>query len=73
LYYLFINTCFNFIEWKEIAPSDLDHVLDSVFGAEIKFDEAVGKEGKKNIVRVLEEAYLKNKFGYYKPAESLKK
>jgi 3-hydroxyacyl-CoA dehydrogenase len=71
LYYLFINTCFNFIERKEISISDLDHVLDSVFGAEMGLDEAVGKEGKKNIVRILQEAYLKNKVEYCKPAESL--
>jgi 3-hydroxyacyl-CoA dehydrogenase len=71
LYYLFINTCCGFMERKEITPPDLDHVLDSVFGAEIGFNEAVRKEGKENIVRVLEEAYLKNKIDYYKPVESL--
>ena len=71
LYYLFINTCFGFLERKEILRSDLDHVLDSVFGAEIGLDEAVGKEGKKNIVGVLEEGYKKNKYDFYKPAESL--
>lgn len=71
LYYLFINTCFNFIERKEISSSDLDHVLDSVFGAEIGLGEAVEKEGKKNIVSVLEAAFLINKIDYYKPAESL--
>jgi len=71
LYYLFINTCCGFLERKEIAPPDLDYVLDSVFGAEIGFDEAVGKEGKKNILSILEEAYQKNKYDYYKPAESL--
>jgi 3-hydroxyacyl-CoA dehydrogenase len=71
LYYLFINTCFNFIERNEISLSDLDHVLDSVFGAEIGFEAAVGKEGKKNIVSVLEEAFQKNKYDYYKAAKSL--
>lgn len=71
LYYLFINTCLGFVDRKEIPASDLDYVLDSVFGAEIGFDEAVEREGKMNIVRVLHEAYLKNKIEYYKSAESL--
>jgi 3-hydroxyacyl-CoA dehydrogenase len=73
LYYLFINTCFGFLGRKEISQEDLGRVLDSVFGAEIGFDEAVGKEGKKNIIHVLEEAYMTTKADYYKPAESLRK
>jgi 3-hydroxyacyl-CoA dehydrogenase len=71
LYYLFINTCFNFIQRTEITPSDLDHLLDSVFGAEMGFEEAVEREGKKNIVSALEEAYKINKVEYYKSTESL--
>jgi 3-hydroxyacyl-CoA dehydrogenase len=71
LYYLFINTCFNFIERKEISQKDLEHMLDSVFGAEIGFSEAVEKEGKKNIETVLSPMFSKSKMEYFRPSGML--
>jgi 3-hydroxyacyl-CoA dehydrogenase len=67
LYYLFINTCFTFLEHNEISVTDLDHVLDSVFGAEIGFNKAVEAEGEKNILESLDSAYSDTKIGYFAP------
>jgi 3-hydroxyacyl-CoA dehydrogenase len=71
LYYLFINTCLEFLERKEIHAADLDLVLDSVFGAELSFTRALAKEEKPVITRVLETALRNGGKEYFKPSKLL--
>jgi len=71
LYYLFINTCLDFIEQKEMRAADLDHALDSVFGAEIAFDQAVRDEGKQVISDTLNEVFDKTRIEYFRPRPAL--
>ncbi len=71
LYYLFINTCLEFLERKQINAADLDLALDSIFGAELSFPQALAKEEKPAIAKALETALRNSGKEYFRPSTLL--
>jgi 3-hydroxyacyl-CoA dehydrogenase len=71
LYYLFINTCLQFVEHQEISTADLNLVMDSVLGADVTLEQAIAREGKTRIAEALVKIRAQGALSYFEPSALL--
>ena len=72
LLYLFINSCYCFVETGAISRTDLDEALKAILGSQRQLDDVVADETRSRICAVLEPCAAETGRGYFVPAATLR-
>lgn len=67
--YIFINTCYHFLESEYLDQTGLDLALSRIFAAECSLEEIVRRENPDAIVSGLTELYNKTGLSYFLPVQ----